>query len=131
MKNRNRAVFVFFDSDDMNRVLGRVAAAGWISDTSGENPETLRVRYSKDGALRMCELSFLLMPYSPKLFGISPTTPKPESRTVFEAIFSSPSIAPELISPPLTQREQWAFVELLITFATKILYGGLDAHMGA
>jgi hypothetical protein len=126
MKNHNRAVWFFFDLEDMNRVLLRLAAAGWLYDTSRETAQTLRVRYSKDGNLRMCELSLLLMSYHPRLFGISPTTPKPKAAMFFEAIFNSPSIAPELVSLPLTEREQWAFIELLSLLAMRNLKGVKD-----
>jgi hypothetical protein len=77
MKNGNRAVWVFFDSEDIHQVLFRLATAGWISGTSGENPETLEVHYTKNGAFRMGELSLLVMPYNPRFFAIPPTTPKP------------------------------------------------------
>jgi hypothetical protein len=126
MKNTNRVVSVFFGSEDMNQVLLRLAAAGWVTGTGGDNPETPRVNYSQDGVVRMCELSLLLMAYYPRIFGISPTTPKPEAANCFDAIFSSPSIALELISPPLTEREQWAFIELLSLLAMRNLKGGKD-----
>jgi hypothetical protein len=129
MKDRNRAVWVFFDSEDIHRVLLRLADAGWISGTSGTNPETLKVHYTKNGAFRMSELSLLVAPYNPRFFGIPPTTPKPAAPTIFEAVFSSSSIAPELISPPLTEREQWAFIELLSMMALRNLNGGLDERL--
>jgi hypothetical protein len=100
-----------FDHDDMNMVIRRLAALGWLEDQNIVTKDWINIRYSEKGFERMRKLNSLLKSF-PEFFSVKKIeTPNPVR--FLQLAGGLKTIAPELFSPILSGREYQAFLELV------------------
>jgi hypothetical protein len=99
-----------FDSRDLNAVIQRLGAAGWLEGWNGVSMVKVVVRYSEVGARKMSALSDFFVPFRKN----SPTAPS--AADLEKLLIAIAKFAPELIKSPLSGREYQAFSELALAF---------------
>ena len=101
----------FFDPEDINLLVRKLAAAGWLTGIAYVDWESSLIHFSAKGTDRMRKLGKLLKLFAPEFFGLSPHTPKDTNPMNFAV--GAALICPELFLTPLTEREANALVSYI------------------
>jgi hypothetical protein len=123
MRTRNHEILEGWDSEDTNRVVRRLATAGWLTGMNVVRPGISVLHFSEKGKWAMNELGKLIVPHI-RAFASAQQAPQPESTDFSQIISVVWNTAPGLMTPPLTDREGLAFVSLVLLFALKNKNGG-------
>src|SRR5664280_1618371 len=106
-----------FDSEDMNGLVRRLADAGWLDGENAVIADDYSLNFSAKGISKMSALGDLLKPYAPECFGPWHNTRKPKDHSKMQ--LGTISLPPELMFPPLTERQALGFFHLVTVYALK------------
>jgi hypothetical protein len=111
-----------FDGEDINTLVDRMRAAGWITGDSCVTAQEFKIIYSAKVTYKMIKLVDLFILYFPASFGLSPRTLEASDRIKF--LLKAITIAPELSFRGLTLRESNALTAIMFAYFKKHTQGG-------
>ena len=103
----------WFDHEDMNSLVRRMAAAGWLEGSNLVNQKEIFIRYSAGGFKKMAAFRDFLKSFPDDFFSV------PSARTpaqLFKLVGGVALFAPEFVAPQLSPKEYEAFLALALSF---------------